>query len=39
MRKTTEVAYKFGAGSIDVFWGVAKEVVKAEIKRHVGIDL
>jgi len=38
-RKTTETAKRVGAGTIDLFWGIAKEVVKAEIKRHTGFDV
>jgi hypothetical protein len=37
--KTTKVAEKAGAGTIELFWSIAKEIVKAEIKRHTGLDL
>ncbi len=37
--KTTKAAEKAGAGTLDFFWGIAKEIAKAEIKRHTGFDL
>ena len=39
MRKTTDAAKKVGGGSIEFFWSIAKEIAKAEIKRHIGLDL
>jgi Hypothetical protein (DUF2513) len=37
--KTNKAAKQAGAGTIEFFWGIAKEIAKAEIKRHTGFDL
>lgn len=38
-RKTKDSAKKAGSTAIDFMWSVAKDIAKAELKRHIGIDL
>lgn len=37
--ETKTTAKKAGVSTIEFFWGIAKEVAKAEIKKHTGFDL
>lgn len=37
--RTKETAQKAGTGAIELVWGIAKEVAKAEIKRRTGFDV
>ena len=37
--KTNKAAKAAGVSTIEFFWGIAKEIAKAEIKRHSGFDV